>query len=430
MLTPLLLALPVAVQGSDPPQGYYDAVDESSQAALRASLHQIIDDHVLFPYTSGSTDTWNILELADQDPSNSSRVIDVYRNRSFAKQGGGNSNYNREHVWPTSYGFPDNNGQNFPFVDCHMLRICDGGYNSSRSNKPFGNCTGGCNELTTDANNGVGGGSGTFPGNSNWTAGAFTNGTFQVNPMRKGDIARALFYAAIRYEGGTHGSLGIAEPDLILTDNLGLIAASNTGSNESVAYMGRLATLLVWHLDDPVDEFERRRNGVVASFQGNRNPFVDHPEWVACAFTGDCDPGFAYCSPNVTNSSGGPAYLTAVGSASIAENDFRLLLAGLPAQQFGFVVCSRQTGIVFNPGGAQGNLCLGGEIGRAVGGVIFNGGFFGTADVLVDLNDLPQPSGSVAAMAGETWNFQAWFRDVAGGAATSNFSDAWQVTWQ
>ena len=119
--------------------------------------------------------------------------------------------------------------------------------------------------------------------------------------MRKGDIARALFYAAIRYEGGTHGSLGIAEPDLILTDNLGLIAASNTGSNESAAYMGRLATLLVWHLDDPVDEFERRRNGVVASFQGNRNPFVDHPEWVACAFTGDCDPGFAYCSPNVTN---------------------------------------------------------------------------------------------------------------------------------
>ena len=62
--------------------------------------------------------------------------------------------------------------------------------------------------------------------------------------------------------------------------------------------------------------------------------------------------------------------------------------------------------------------------------MIFNGGFFGTADVLVDLNDLPQPSGSVAALAGETWNFQAWFRDVAGGAATSNFSDAWQVTWQ
>ena len=201
MLTPLLLVLPVAVQGSDPPQGYYDAVDESSQS--RAPREPPPDHRRprALPRTSGSTDTWNILELADQDPSNSSRVIDVYRNRSFAKQGGGNSNYNREHVWPTSYGFPDNNGQNFPFVDCHMLRICDGGYNSSRSNKPFGNCTGGCNELTTDANNGVGGGSGSFPGNSNWTAGAFTNGTFQVNPMRKGDIARALFYAAIRYEG-------------------------------------------------------------------------------------------------------------------------------------------------------------------------------------------------------------------------------------
>ena len=97
------------------------------------------------------------------------------------------------------------------------------------------------------------------------------------------------------------------------------------------------------------------------------------------------------------------------------SNDFRLLLAGLPAQQFGFIVCSRQTGIVFNPGGAQGNLCLGGDIGRAVGGVIFSGGFFGTADVVVDVNDLPQPTGNVAAMAGETWNFLRWFRDFVGG---------------
>ena len=160
---PLLLVLPVAVQGSDPPQGYYDAVDESSQVALRASLHQIIDDHVLFrtrraARTPGTSWSWRTrtLEL--------SRVIDVYRNRSFAKQGGGNSNYNREHVWPTSYGFPDNNGQNFPFVDCHMLRICDGGYNLLvPEQQALRNCTGGCNELTTDANNGVGGGSGIFP---------------------------------------------------------------------------------------------------------------------------------------------------------------------------------------------------------------------------------------------------------------------------
>ena len=65
-----------------------------------------------------------------------------------------------------------------------------------------------------------------------------------------------------------------------------------------------------------------------------------------------------------------------------------------------------------------------------MGGVIFNAGFFGTADVVVDVSDLPQPTGNVAAMAGETWNFQAWFRDFVGGAPTSNFSDAWQITWQ
>lgn len=431
MLTVLLLALPLAPQGSDPPAGYYDTVDTSSQTALRATLHEIIDDHALFPYTSGGTDTWDILELAQQDPSNSSRVVDVYRNRSFAKQGGGNSSYNREHSWPRSYGFPDDNGQNLPFVDCHMLQICDDGYNTSRSNRPYGSCTAGCNELPTDLTNGVGGGSGTFPGNSNWSSGSFSSGSFLVNPIRRGDMARAMFYAAVRYEGGNHGSLGYSEPDLILTDNIGLIAASNTGNNESVAYMGRLSVLLQWHAEDPVDDFERRRNGVVSSFQGNRNPFIDHPEWVACAFTGDCMANsFEYCTPAATNSSGNFASISILGSTAVSQNDFRLVVSGLPSNQFGFFITSRLTGFISNPGGSAGNLCLGGDIGRGVGGAVVNSGIFGSFDILVDLTDLPQPTGNVPALAGETWNFQAWFRDFANGQPTSNFSTAWQVTFQ
>ena len=59
-----------------------------------------------------------------------------------------------------------------------------------------------------------------------------------------------------------------------------------------------------------------------------------------------------------------------------------------------------------------------------------NSGFFGSFAVSVDPAALPQPTGSVSAMAGETWNFQAWYRDFVAGQVTSNFTDGWSVTWQ
>ena len=413
-----------------PPPGYYSSVDTSTAASLRSSLHAVIDDHTRYPYTSSSTDTWDILGVAQRDPANSSRILDVYRNRSFVRQSGGNSFYNREHSWPTSYGFPSNGSGNMPFTDCHMLFLCDDGYNSSRSNKPFGACSAGCGELTTDSNGGVGGGSGVFPGQSNWTSGSFTNGTFQVNVFNQGDIARAQLYADVRYEGGTHGVTGVSEPNLILTDNTGQIAASNTGQNEPVAYMGRLAVLLDWHYSDPVDAFELTRNDVVASFQGNRNPFVDHPEWVDCLFAGLCEPGAAYCSPAASNSTGQPGVIEGRGSAVIANDDFRLLANQLPTQSAGFFLCSQTQGFITNPGGSAGNLCLSGNIGRVVGGQILNSSFFGSFAVAVDFTSLPQPTGPVSAVIGETWNFQAWYRDAVAGQVTSNFTDAWSVTWQ
>ena len=161
-----------------------------------------------------------------------------------------------------------------------MLMLADIGYNSTRSNLPYGNCNASCTELPTAVHNGRGGGSGTFPGNSNWT-----NGTiFQTWSGMKGNVARAVLYMDIRYEGGTNN--GNSEPDLRVTDNASLIA--NTNGNASIAYMGLLSVLLQWSQQDPVDAYERIRNDAVQTYQGNRNPFVDHPEWIACIYQNVC----------------------------------------------------------------------------------------------------------------------------------------------
>ena len=129
------------------PPGYYDTVDASTPTNLRATLHAVIEDHTRFPYTSSSTDTWDILEMASEDPGNPANILDVYRNESFPEQGGGNSLYNREHTWPKSYGFPNDSSSNYPYSDCHQLFLCDDGYNSSRSNKPYRTCSPSCSPV-------------------------------------------------------------------------------------------------------------------------------------------------------------------------------------------------------------------------------------------------------------------------------------------
>ncbi len=251
-----------------PPAGYYDTVDFTSPATLRQSVHNIIDGHTRYPYTSSSTDTWDILEQADEDPYNSGRILDVYRNRVITKYGGGNNYYNREHTWPKSYGFPSE-GET-PYTDCHHLFLCDISYNGYRANLVFDDCVSGCTSRSTDLYDGV-------SGTNYYNASISPIGHWQTWDGRKGDVARAQFYMDVRYAGDVSG-----EPDLILTDDRNLIV----GSTETVAYMGILSTLIQWHEDDPVDQKERDRNDVVYSYQGNRNPFIDHPEWVAGIFEG------------------------------------------------------------------------------------------------------------------------------------------------
>ncbi len=253
---------------------YYAQVNTTGgPEQLRCSLHEIIDGHTVYPYSAGTTDTWDILELADQapGPGNENMVLDAYKNELYPRAGGGNTNYNREHTWPNSLGFA--NTALAAYTDTHMLYLTNIGYNSDRGNSPYVNCSG-CTERTTVANFGFGGGSGVYPGNSNW----FDANGFQVWNHRRGDMARAVMYMAIRYEGKADDEANDGDiPDLELTDNLGLVTiTSNTALK---AYMGHMTTLLAWHQADPPDQREIDRNAVVQGFQGNRNPFIDHPEW-------------------------------------------------------------------------------------------------------------------------------------------------------
>jgi endonuclease I len=265
---------------------YYARVNTSSPAQLRCSLHQTIKGHTVYPYSSSSgTSTWTILEIADEDPNDSGRILDVYRNHSYAKGSdragtGSGLTYNREHTWPNSLGFGSASGDKglpyAPYTDTHMLYLSDATWNSNRGNKPYGKCAADCGERATESYAGVGGGSGRYPGNSNWVRSPDgSDGTFEVWNHRKGDMARAVMYMAIRYEGGKDASTGQSEPDLELTDDRSLIVRTSS----SPAYMGLLTTLIDWHLADPPDAAERARNEVIYSFQGNRNPFIDHPEW-------------------------------------------------------------------------------------------------------------------------------------------------------
>ncbi|GAB4198195.1 MAG: hypothetical protein Tsb002_32960 [Wenzhouxiangellaceae bacterium] len=270
---------------------YYANVDAGSPASLRLTLHETIDDHQWFPYTAGTTDSWDILELADEDPNDSGMILDVYQNASYPKAGGGNSNYNREHTWPRSIGLGATDAPlNSSATDAHNLRLSNIGYNSDRGNKPFADCDPGqsalCEERATLFNNGVGGGAGVYPGNSNWGTVSIdgNTGSWEVWSDRRGDVARSIFYMDIRYEGGNHGGTGQLEPNLELTNDRNQIQITSSGT----AFMGLLDVLLSWHLQDPVDVKEMARNEVVFSFQGNRNPFVDHPEWVACLYQNAC----------------------------------------------------------------------------------------------------------------------------------------------
>ncbi len=235
------------------PEGYYDAANGLSGTALKKALYNIIKGQTTYPYTSSSgTDVWDILKKTDQDPDNPDNVILIYTGRSVnaAQEYNSGKGWSREHVWAKSRG---DFGTDPPAgTDVNNLRPADISVNSARSNRWFDTCS----VMVYD--NGVA--TGSYTSTTRWV--------WQPRKEVEGDVARMIFYMATRYEGEN------GEPDLKIINYL------PEDKRTKAPLFAMLHTLLKWNAEDPVDAYERHRNNVVYSYQHNRNPFIDHPEYV------------------------------------------------------------------------------------------------------------------------------------------------------
>ncbi|MEL6713364.1 MAG: hypothetical protein AAFP86_06295, partial [Planctomycetota bacterium] len=131
----------------------------------------------------------------------------------------------------------------------------------------------------------------------------------------------------------------------------------------------------------------------------------------------------SYCTAE-PNSGGGIGRLLPGEYQPLAS--LELSAIGLPPSAIGMVVTSTAQGFVPFAGGSDGNLCLGGMLGRSVGAFTQAADATGTFTVTADLTALPQPSSLVAVQPGDTWHFQAWHRD---GPTGSNFTEAVSVVF-
>ena len=237
---------------------YYESIIGLEGDPLKAALHNLIKGHIMYPYFSDSTlATKDIMIESDIDLENPENIILFYSGRSQDKDfqdHGDNFGYlneygiphedawNREHVWAKSHGFPDM--ADTAYTDVHHLRPADHTVNGARGNRDFDWGGFALEEVE-----------GCYYDFDSWEP-----------PDRvKGDVARMMFYMATRYEGDKKTY------DLELLDRTGTYGPK----------FGKVSTLLKWHILDPVDKRELHRNEVIYTYQHNRNPFIDHPEFVA-----------------------------------------------------------------------------------------------------------------------------------------------------
>ena len=227
-----------------------DAASTQDTAALRASLSTSMSGNTVLRYA----DTWDVLaEGAEVSPGAirlfyTRRLVAPDARASGADQAEGDY-WNREHVWPQSYGLRDTDAR----TDVHNLVPVDRTVNSSRGNKFYDEAGTPHHECTVCSVSGE---------------------AWEPAPETKGDVARIAFYMDVRYEGAPEDDTG----DLSLSDD----------PDPDARRFGRLSTLAAWHCTDPVSSEEVRRHEAAARAQGNRNAFVDSPALVEAVYGFDC----------------------------------------------------------------------------------------------------------------------------------------------
>ena len=259
---------------------------------------------------------------------------------------------NREHVWPKSHGFGEEEGiatTGGARGDPMHLMAGNGYANNIHSNYFYGYV----NTSTTYTD------CGTKYGNldDNLLGKSLTLGgksdVFEPQDSDKGDIARAIFYMAARYNylsGSDSDGIDSNNPNLTIlqsasdSNGTGTYISSTTKKGE----MGILTDLLAWHHADPVDRFEIHRNNLLyTNYTNNRNPFIDFPEWVdyiwgTATYSGNVYQSYnstptGYASPSTdtvngyNNQGGGNVSVTGVSLSSatlnLVEGDTRTLTA-------------------------------------------------------------------------------------------------------
>ena len=218
----------------------YDDLSELSESALFSSLQSLMrDTHVKI---SSYDDCHYKANRTDCTNGSGNNVSLIYT--SYSATMGQWNGWNREHVWPKSLGGNNTTGGG---ADLHHIRPSDAGVNSSRGNKKYGEA--GSNATLKYGSNPA----------SGVLGGSYNNTYFEPLDNVKGDVARICLYVYVRWN-------------------------SNWGATSITKVFQSVDVLLEWCEEDPVDTWEMGRNEVVGEIQGNRNVFIDYPEYAWLIF--------------------------------------------------------------------------------------------------------------------------------------------------